>query len=122
MNKVILVGELTRDAEVRDAGSSRLANLNVMTLETIVKRDGDTFEKKEFHRVQVWGSSADYVGQLCQGDVVSVDGRIETRSYEKDGGKRYVTQINAANVNVISRGEHSKAVEKAALNEDDVPF
>jgi single-strand DNA-binding protein len=99
VNRVILVGELSADAEVRSRPNSTdvIANLRVETRERFPDREsGEMREVKDFHRVVVFGKLADQVRSLKQGSLVSVEGRNRTRKYQAaDGSDRYITEVVA---------------------------
>lgn len=96
MNSVQILGNLTRDPEIRYTASGRaLASFSVATTYTYI--DGKTNETKEmtsFVNCVAWGKLGENVGQLRKGNRVFVEGRIQSRSYEtQDGQKRYVTEV-----------------------------
>jgi single-strand DNA-binding protein len=96
VNRVILVGNLGRDAELRFTGTGTpVAKFSVATTETYKGRDGEKKEETEWHRVNLWGKSAETLAQyLVKGKQVYVEGRLRTRSYDdKDQQKRYVTEV-----------------------------
>ncbi len=93
VNKAIIVGNLGRDPEVRRTqGGKAVCNLAVAT--TYKPSGGE--EETEWHRVTVWGKDAEFAGKfLAKGRQVYVEGRLQTRSYEKDGVTKYATEIVA---------------------------
>ena len=96
VNKVILVGNLGRDAELRyTPGGAAVATLNMATTETWNDKEGQRQEKTEWHRVVFWGKVAESLTEyLTKGKQVYVEGRLETRQWnDKDGNKRYTTEI-----------------------------
>jgi len=105
VNKVILVGNLGRDPELRHLPSGQAkTNFTVATTENFTDRSGQKQERTEWHNIITWGKLAEICGQyLKKGRQVYVEGRISTRSYEaKDGGgKRYVTEIVAQTVQFL---------------------
>jgi single-strand DNA-binding protein len=107
VNRVILVGNLGRDAEVRHtAGGQAVATLNLATTENWKDKEGQRQEKTEWHRVVVWGKTAEALGQyLTKGKQIAIEGRIETRQWDdKDGNKRYTTEIKADRVTLLGGG------------------
>ena len=108
VNKVILVGNLGRDPELRyTQGGQAVANFTVATNEQWRDRDGNPQERVEWHRVVVWGKSAENCAQYLQkGRSVYVEGRLQTREWEdREGQKRRTTEINALTVQFLgSRG------------------
>jgi len=108
INKVILIGHLGADPEVRyTAGGSAVANLRIATTERFKDRDGNQQEKTEWHRVVVWGQQAEHCGQyLTKGRQVYIEGSIETREWtDKEGTKRYTTEIKARSVVFLGSGD-----------------
>lgn len=103
VNKVILVGRLGADPEVKAIGSgSTVARLNIATSESWVK-DGNRQERTEWHRVTVWGKLAEICGKhLAKGRQVYVEGKLQTRQWEdQQGQKRYTTEIVASTVQFL---------------------
>lgn len=103
VNKVIIVGRLGADPEVKAIGSgSTVARLNIATSESWVK-DGQKQEKTEWHRVTVWGKLAEICGKhLSKGRQVYVEGKLQTRQWEdQQGAKRYSTEIVASTVQFL---------------------
>jgi single-strand DNA-binding protein len=105
VNKVILVGNLGRDPEVRATPSGQsVCNFSLATTERFTDRAGQQRDQTEWHNVVVWGKQADLCGQyLKKGRQVYVEGRLTTRQYEaKDGtGKRYRTEVVAQRVQFL---------------------
>jgi len=98
VNKVILVGNLGRDPEVRYTPSGQaVANFTVATNEAWTDKAGQKQERTEWHRVVVWGKSAENCGEyLSKGRQVFVEGRLQTREWtNKEGAKQYTTEIVA---------------------------
>lgn len=106
VNKVILIGNLGADPELKYTQSSRpLCNMSVATTEIWKDKGGNRQEKTEWHRVTVWGDTAENCSKyLAKGRSVYVEGRLETRSYEKDGQKRYSTNVVADRVVFLGSG------------------
>ncbi|MBW2425381.1 MAG: single-stranded DNA-binding protein [Deltaproteobacteria bacterium] len=104
VNKAILVGNLGRDPELRQTPSGQsVCNFTLATSESWTDRNGERVERTEWHRIVAWGKTGELCAQyLSKGRTVYVEGRIQTREWEdKDGNKRYTTEINAQNVNFI---------------------
>lgn len=100
INKVFLFGNLTRDPELRALPSGvNVCNFSVATNRVYRDRDGKKQEQADFHNVVVFGRQADIVNQyLKKGRSVFVEGRMQTRSWEKDGQKQYRTEVIADRV------------------------
>lgn len=104
VNKVIIVGNLGNDPEVKAVGQSTVANFSLATSESYTK-DGQKQEKTEWHKIVAWGKLAELAGQyLKKGRQVYVEGKLQTREYEKDGQKRYSTEIVANNITFLGGG------------------
>ena len=107
VNKVILVGNLGRDAELRfTPGGAPVATLNLATTEVWNDKGGQKQEKTEWHRVVLWGKSAESLNEyLVKGKQIYVEGRLQTRQWDdKDGNKRYTTEIRGDRVVLLSGG------------------
>ena len=142
VNKVILVGNLGRDAELRyTPGGSPVATINLATTEIWNNKSGQRQEKTEWHRVVLWGKSAESLAEyLTQGKQIYVEGRLQTRQWDdKDGNKRYTTEIRGDRIVLLgggggrgggmSRGDdssfggHAPSPEVSEpLTDDDIPF
>jgi single-strand DNA-binding protein len=109
VNKVILVGNLGKDPEVRFTGTGRaVARFPVATSEVWNDNDGQRQERTEWHNVVVWGKQAETCGQyLAKGRQVFIEGSIRTRQYDdKDGNRRYITEVIGQRVQFLGgRGE-----------------
>lgn len=113
VNKVIIVGRLGADPEVKAVGQgSTVTRLNVATSENWMGKDGQKQERTEWHRIVVWGKLAEICGKhLSKGRQVYVEGRLQTRSWEDpQGQKKYATEIVANTVQFLggASGERSE--------------
>jgi len=106
VNKVILIGNLGADPELKYTPSQRpLCNLRIATTEVYKDKAGVRQEKTEWHRVTVWGDQAENCNKyLAKGRSVYVEGRLQTRTYDKDGQKHYATDIVADRVVFLGSG------------------
>src|SRR5258708_21204444 len=106
INKVILIGNLGADPELKYTPSSRaLCNLRVATTEVFKDKTGVKQERTEWHRVTVWGDQAENCSKyLSKGRSVYVEGRLQTRTYDKDGQKHYATDVVADRVVFLAGG------------------
>ncbi len=112
VNKVILVGRLGNDPELKTVGSSQtVARLSVATSESWNNKDGQKQERTEWHKVVVWGRQAENCGKhLSKGRQVYVEGRLQTRSWEDSTGlKKYTTEIVATTVQFLGAGSGAGA-------------
>jgi single-strand DNA-binding protein len=106
VNKVILVGNLGADPEVRHLENGvTVANFNLATTEYFRdKVSGERREQSEWHRVVVWRGLADVVEKYVRkGSKLYVEGKLRTRKWEKDGIERYTTEIMADTLNMLDR-------------------
>jgi len=139
VNKVILIGRLGKDPEVRHLeNGATVANFSLATSE--VYRDRQTGEKREvteWHNVVLWRGLAEVVEKYVKkGDMIYVEGKLRTRSWEKDGVTRYTTEVVGDNMTMLGGGsggaqntqgdyQSSQPAETPAVDEDptdDLPF
>lgn len=95
-NRVQLIGHVGQEPEIKNLeGGKKLATISIATNEVYYKDNGDKVEKTEWHRVTAWGKTAEIIEKyVSKGKEVAVEGKLTTRSYDdKDGNKRYVTEI-----------------------------
>jgi len=113
INRATLVGNAGKDAEIRYISSGKpVASFSVATTESWTdKATGQKQERTEWHNVKAWNWLAEYCGEnVKKGKKVLVEGRIQTRSYDdKDGVKKYVTEIEADTVLMMERGGQGNA-------------
>ena len=97
LNKVILIGRLGQNPDVREVGTSKVANFSIATDESYTDRNGNKVEKTEWHRIVMWNKAAETAERyLKKGSLVYIEGKLETRSWETDSGeKRYSTEIKS---------------------------
>ncbi len=140
INKVILIGNLGADPEVRYTPSgAAVTSFNIATNESWTNKEGKKEERTEWHKIVAWNKLAELCGEyLSKGRPVYVEGRLQTREWnDKEGIKRYTTEIVAQTIQFLgSPGERSSkpsaaratgtgpVIEEAAPVEvdDDIPF
>ena len=148
VNKVILVGNLGRDAELRyTPGGAAVATLNLATTEVFKDREGQKKEDTQWHRVILWGKTAETLQDyLTKGKQIYVEGKLQTRKWkDKDGNDKYTTEVRGDRVVLLSgggrgdgtsRGEggggrapaaaddfsHGEPGGSVELTDDDIPF
>jgi len=101
LNRVILIGNLGQDPEVRyTQGGQAILNMRIATSENWLDKDGERKERTEWHTVIMWGKRGEALGKfLSKGSKLCAEGRLQTRSWEdKSGNKRYTTEIVANNI------------------------
>jgi single-strand DNA-binding protein len=111
VNKVILVGNLGKDPEVRyTPGGQAVANFTIATNEAWTGKDGQKQERTEWHRIVVWGKTAENCGEyLSKGRQVYIEGRLQTREWtNKEGVKQYTTEVVANQVLFLQGGERGQ--------------
>jgi single-strand DNA-binding protein len=142
VNKVILIGNLGKDPELRyTQNGTAVANFTLATTDSWTK-DGETQERTEWHTIVAWAKLAEICGQyLTKGRQVYIEGRIQTRKWEdRDGNTRYTTEIVAQNMQMLgSRGDGGgggggggggdydsgpadSSPSDAGVTDDDIPF
>ena len=137
VNKVILVGNLGKDAELRyTPGGAAVATFSMATTEKWTDKSGEKQEKTEWHRLVLWGKTAESLNKyLTKGKQIYVEGRLQTRQWDdKDGNKRSTTEIRGDRVVLLGGPRPSGEADRAAteqvaaltapteLTEDDIPF
>lgn len=113
INKVILLGRLVRDPEVKQLDSGPVCNFSVATSDEWTDKTGTKQEKAEFHQVATFGKLAEVCGKyLTKGRQVYLEGKLNTRSWMKDDIKHYATGINADKVEFLGDGQKDKLADK----------
>ena len=136
VNKVILLGNLGRDPEVRfTQGGTPVANFTMATTDRWSDPSGEKKEKTEWHRIVVWGKQAEIAGEyLRKGRPVFVEGSLQTREWtDREGNKRYTTEVRAQRLQLLGRPDDRGAAAggppaeetldpAGGIAEDDIPF
>lgn len=141
VNKVILVGNLGNDPEVKyTQGGMAITTLSIATTTVRKDKDGNSQEKTEWHRVKLFGKLGEIAGEyLKKGRQVYLEGRLEYGSYDKDGVKHYTTDIVADEMQMLGGGDGQRseggkaagnggyakapaAIAADSFKDDDVPF
>jgi single-strand DNA-binding protein len=107
LNKVMLIGNLGQDPELRfTQGGQAVLNLRIATNESYLNRDGERQERTEWHSVIIWGKRGEGLNKvLSKGKQIFVEGRLQTRQWEdKAGAKRYTTEVVATDVVLLGGG------------------
>jgi single-strand DNA-binding protein len=110
VNKVILIGNLGRDPEVRHLeGGVSVANFPIATTESYKDKSGNRVEQTEWHNIVMWRGLAEVAEKyLKKGMTIYVEGKLRTRSYDKDGQKHYRTEVLSDNMTILSRKDDNK--------------
>ena len=145
VNKVILVGNLGRDAELRyTPGGAAVSKFSIATTEVWNDKGGQRQERTEWHNIDLWGKQAESLSEyLVKGKQIYVEGRLQTRQWDdKDGNKRYTTEIRGDRIVLLGGGgggagagarsqragasmgmDEPMGVEPGSeLTDDDIPF
>jgi single-strand DNA-binding protein len=141
VNKVILVGNLGRDAELRyTPGGAAVAKFSIATTEVWNDKSGQRQERTEWHNIDLWGKQAESLSEyLVKGKQVYVEGRLQTDEYtDKEGTKRKSTKVRCDRVVLLGGGGRASSTDRATgdatpahsapseasepLTEDDIPF
>jgi len=107
LNKVMLLGNLGADPELKmTQGGQAVLKLRLATTETYLDKNQTRQERTEWHSVTLWGKRGEALAKfLTKGERIFVEGSLRTSSYEKNGEKRYSTEINASNIILAGRGK-----------------
>lgn len=119
VNKVILIGNLGQDPEIRVTGTGqKVANFSIATAERWTDKAGQKQERTEWHRIVVWGPQADSCATyLTKGKQVYIEGRLQTRQWDdKDGNKRYTTEIVAQRVQFLGGPSGERKTATTAIS------
>lgn len=137
VNKVILVGNLGKDPEIRSIDANRrVANFSLATSETYKNQQGEKVTQTEWHNIVYYGPVVDVIEKYVKkGNQIYVEGRIRNRSYDdKEGIKRYITEIIGDNLRLLGgapksgengNGQQNGAYEQPVMSDnaaDDLPF
>ena len=138
LNKVMLIGNLGKDPEVRFTASGQaVASFSLATSEKFKGKTGEWEERTEWHNITLWGKLAEIAGEyLSKGKTIYVEGRLQTRKWQdKSGNDRYTTDIVGDKMQMLSpKGERSggdtspapksggSSYEEPPFQDDDIPF
>lgn len=123
LNKVLLIGNLGRDAEMRyTPGGAAVSTLNLATTEVFKDREGQKKEDTQWHRVILWGKTAEALNDyLKKGKQIYVEGKLQTRKWkDKDGNDKYTTEIKGDRVVLLGGGNNGGPTGDAHLRDEDV--
>ena len=128
LNQVNRIGNVGQDPELRDTSAGPVVNLSLATSEKWKSKDGTPQESTQWHRVVFFGKGAEIIAQyVSKGSKLYVSGSIEYREYEKDGEKKYATNIKGRDFKFLdSKGEGGGAAPRPRTTsqdlDDDLPF
>ena len=123
VNKVLLVGNLGSDPEVRyTQGGTAVASLSIATTESYKDKDGNKQDQTEWHKVVAWGRLAEICGEyLTKGSKIYIEGKLQTRMWEKDGVKHYTTEIVAREMKMLSPRQQSPCGQSGGYGSEPFP-
>ena len=133
LNKVQLIGNLGKDPELKYTSAGvAVATFSIATSDSWKDQEGNVQERTEWHNIVAWRKLAEICGEwLKKGKRVYIEGRLQTRNYEKDGVKRYITEIVADQMIMLDGGPRASnggetevpaTSEAAPSKDDDLPF
>lgn len=125
LNKVMIIGNLGADPEIRETpNGSKVANLRIATTDTWTDKSGTRQERTEWHRVVMFNRLAEIAGEyLAKGSKVYVEGRLQTRQWtDKEGVERYTTEITALELQMLDRRDQKEQRRSTPDFDDNVPF
>lgn len=124
LNKAMLIGNLTRDPELRKTGNGQsVTSFSIATNRAFTTQTGERKEQADYHNIVAWGRLAEICAQyLTKGKKVYVDGRIQSREWEgQDGQKRYRTEIVADNLIMLDKPSGGSMVSGTFKGSSEVP-
>ena len=125
INKVILLGRVGKDPEIQQFDGGSKASFSVATTERgFTTRDGKEIpERTEWHNIICWKGLSTIVERFVKkGDLIYLEGKITTRSWDSDNGKKYITEIVADNIELLGNKAESKVAEDVEQESDGLPF
>lgn len=105
INKIILIGNLGKDAEARQTQNSVRTTFTLATSESYRDKGGEWQQETQWHNIVTWGKLAEKCGDFRKGQTVFVEGKLTTRQYEKDGQTRYIAEVVAGYARIIGKNE-----------------
>ncbi|GAB6279646.1 MAG TPA: single-stranded DNA-binding protein [Bacteroidales bacterium] len=123
INKVILVGHLGRDPEIREFNNGKQATFTLATTESYKKSDGQRIDQTEWHNIVLWRGLAEIAEKyLHKGDMIYLEGKIRRREYEDQGQKKYFYAIQGDNFTILSpKKEGAPQISEATEPDVEIP-
>lgn len=125
VNKVILVGRVGKQPEVRNLDNGNaVANFSLATSETYKDKSGEKKETTEWSNIVLWGKLAEIAQKYVnKGDLVYIEGKLQTRSWEKDGVTRYTTEVVGSSLQMLGgKGSSGDSGSSSESDSSDLPF
>jgi single-strand DNA-binding protein len=123
LNKVMLIGHLGKDPELKyTPGGAAVATVSLATNESYKDKDGNQQEKTEWHRLVIWNKQAEIAAEyLKKGAQIFVEGKLQTRSWDKDGQKHYMTEVVVLGFQMLGRkGEGGGSAPEVPIPSEDM--
>lgn len=124
VNKVILLGRVGKDPEIKDVNGKKVASFSLATSEKYKDKSGEVKESTEWTNIVIWDKLAEVVEKYVKkGDMLYVEGKLKTRSWDSDGVKKYATDVVVNTMQMIGskQGQSSQDAEPA-FGVDNLPF
>ena len=123
LNKVLLIGRLGQDPEVKDAGNTPVANFSIATNENWTDKSGEKQERTEWHNIVAWDKLADLAGNyLRRGSNIYCEGKLQTRSWEsQEGEKKYRTEVVIHQLQFLDKREDNNTGNESRQFEREQP-
>lgn len=113
VNKVILLGNVGKDPEMKQFDSGPITKVSLATSEKYTNKSGEKVEKTEWHNLNFFGKTAELVTKwVKKGDSIYVEGKLETREYDKDGQKHFFTSVNCDTIKFVNKKNQSSVPEQ----------
>lgn len=129
VNRAILIGNIGKDPELSTLpNGNKVCKFSLATSESYKDKNGEWQQQTEWHNITFWGDMAERAARLAKGNTLYVEGKITYRTYEKDGVKRYSTEITGNYYRILKREERAEQPKEtqpapvAAEGDDDLPF
>lgn len=123
LNKVMLIGHLGKDPELKyTPGGAAVATVSLATNESYKDKEGNQQDKTEWHRLVIWNKQAEIAAEyLKKGAQIFVEGKLQTRNWEKDGQKHYMTEVVVFNFQMLGRKEGGAGPDVPLPSDDMAP-
>ncbi len=117
INKVILLGRVGKDPEIKQFDNGSIANFTIATDDSYKDKSGQKVERTDWHNISIGSSGlVDVVSRFVKkGDLIYVEGKIKTREYEKEGQKRYITEIRVDTLKMMPKGANTGGGESNSV-------
>jgi single-strand DNA-binding protein len=108
-NSVQLIGYLGKDPEIKQIGENKKASFSLATTDSYKNQDGEKVSDTQWHNIVIWGKLAEVAEKyMRKGQEVALEGRLVHRSYETNGEKKYITEINVNDVLLLGSADERK--------------